>query len=120
TDNFGALGERPSHPELLDYLATQFIQHNWSTKTLIRQIVLSNTYQQSSTNPQSEIRNPQSTDPTNKLLHQQNLKRLDAESIRDHLLSISGRLDRTILGPPIPIHLTPFMEGRGKPTTSGP
>jgi hypothetical protein len=112
-DNFGALGEKPSHPELLDFLATDFIQNNWSTKHLIRTIVLSNAYQQSATTQDSELRAPE-------LFARQNIRRLEGESIRDALLAISGRLDPTAGGPGVPVHLTPFMEGRGKPGSSGP
>lgn len=90
-DNFGTLGSRPSHPELLDDLARQLIDSGWSTKTLIRQIVLSRTYQMS-THPQVT---GQQIDPGNLLLWRANRKRLTAESIRDAMLAISGQLDRT-------------------------
>jgi hypothetical protein len=59
-------------------------------------------------------------DPDNRLLHRANLRRLEAEAIRDALLAVSGRLDDRMFGPSVPIHLTPFMEGRGRPATSGP
>ncbi|WP_428308794.1 DUF1553 domain-containing protein [Lacipirellula sp.] len=115
-DNFGALGEPPSHPELLDYLAARFIEEGWSIKRLIREIMLSDAYQRSTVGvPASEI-----ADPQNRLLHRANVRRLEGEAIRDALLCNSGRLDRTLLGPPVPIHLSPFMDGRGKPATSGP
>ena len=71
-DNFGATGEKPSHQQLLDWLTATFIEDGWSTKKLIRRIVLSKTYQQS---PQSPIPNPQSTDPENRLLSRQNRRR---------------------------------------------
>ena len=59
-------------------------------------------------------------DPQNKLLHRQNARRLEAEAIRDAMLAVSGRLDRAMYGPGVPPHLTPFMDGRGRPTKSGP
>jgi hypothetical protein len=120
SDNFGVLGQEPTHPELLDHLATQFMQDGWSVKRLIRSIMLSDTYQQASFNPQSAIHNPQSIDPQNFLFHRQNIKRLEGEAIRDSILAISGRLDRTQFGPSLPVHLTPFMQGRGRPGASGP
>ncbi len=96
-DNFGFSGERPSHPELLDYLALRFMDNGWSVKALIKEIVMSETYRQSSSNaksnPQSAIRNPHSTDPDNRLLSHANKRRLDAEVIRDSMLAVSGLLD---------------------------
>ncbi|HVK18360.1 MAG TPA: DUF1553 domain-containing protein, partial [Fimbriiglobus sp.] len=116
TDNFGVLGEPPTHPELLDYLATEFVRDGWSTKRLIRRLVLSSAYRMSSTpDPAAE-----KIDPTNQLLHHFRLKRLEGEAIRDAMLAVSGRLDRTVGGPPVPIHLTPFLDGRGRPKESGP
>jgi hypothetical protein len=97
TDNFGTTGELPSHPELLDHLASQFVQHNWSVKSLVRQIVLSQAYRQSSAgDPQA-----QKADPENRLLWKVNRRRMDAESLRDTLLSVSGTLDLTVGGPTI-------------------
>ena len=116
TDNFGVLGQEPTHPELLDHLAQQFIREGWSLKRLIRSIVLSDTYQQ-----ESGVRDQESgADPQNLLFHRQNLRRLEGEAIRDAILAISGRLDRTQFGPSVPVHLTPFMQGRGRPGNSGP
>jgi hypothetical protein len=93
--NFGKLGERPSHPELLDYLATQLIEHGWSIKWLQRQIMLSATYQQSSRAPTAQIER----DPENRWLSRFSARRLEAEAIRDALLFVSGRLDATPGGP---------------------
>ncbi|MDF1745539.1 MAG: DUF1553 domain-containing protein [Gimesia sp.] len=90
-DNFGFRGETPSHPELLDFLALKLVENNWSTKSIIREIVLSRTYQLSS---QSNI-DQREADPTNRLLTHQNHRRLDAESIRDTILFVSGKLDLT-------------------------
>lgn len=85
-DNFGETGGLPSHPELLDHLALKFTENSWSIKTLIREIVLSRTYQLSS------LAEP-NHDPENRLLGRANRKRLEAESIRDTALIISGNLD---------------------------
>jgi hypothetical protein len=100
--NFGKLGERPTHPELLDWLARQFVESGWSIKHMHRLIMLSATYQQGcepAVNPQSAIRNPQSVDPDNRLWGRMNRRRLEAEEIRDNLLAVAGRLDRTAGGP---------------------
>ena len=114
-DNFGVLGLPPSHPELLDYLATQFVREGWSTKAMIRSLVFSQTYQMS-----SRPTNAESLDPDNALWHRMPMKRLEGEAIRDSLLAVSGRLDRKPFGPSVPIHLTEFMQGRGRPGKSGP
>lgn len=115
-DDFGFLGQRPSHPELLDHLATKFLADGQSIKQLIKYIVLSRTYQLSS------LANPAAleVDPKNTLWHHQPPRRLQGEAIRDSLLSISGQIDTTPFGPPVPIHLTSFMDGRGRPAKSGP
>jgi hypothetical protein len=93
-DNFGVQGERPTHPELLDDLAVRFIEDGWSIKNLVRRIVLSRAYQM------AVVDNPDASqiDPENKLLWRANLRRLDAEVLRDAILSVSGRLDRTLGG----------------------
>jgi hypothetical protein len=115
TDNFGVLGEPPSHPELLDHLATEFVRDGWSTKRLIRRLVLSSTYRMASKpDPAAE-----QADPANVVLHHFRLKRLEGEAIRDAMLAVSGRLDPTVGGPSVPISLTPFLDGRGRPA-SGP
>jgi len=119
-DNFGVLGQPPTHPELLDYLAHQFMRDGWSVKRLIRSIVLSDTYRQASGRREPPGNSAESIDPQNLLFHRQNLRRLEGEAIRDAILAISGRLDRTQFGPSVPVHLTPFMQGRGRPGTSGP
>ncbi|MDG2053716.1 MAG: PSD1 and planctomycete cytochrome C domain-containing protein [Phycisphaerales bacterium] len=116
TSDFGAMGESPSHPELLDVLAIDFMK-DWSIKRLIRKIMLSKTYQMAAIEHDPRARD---VDPDNRLLHHFPLHRLDAESIRDAVLAISGQLDTTMYGPPVPTHLTSFMTGRGRPGKSGP
>ncbi len=88
-DNFGVTGDAPSHPELLDYLAARFTEEGWSTKRLIRQIVLSRTYGLDS----SVVAENQIKDPANRHYWRHNPRRLDAEEIRDAMLAASGRLD---------------------------
>lgn len=95
TDNFGTTGEVPSHPELLDDLATTFRDEGWSVKRLIRRIVLSRTYRMAS----SDDPKGQASDPENRLLWRMNRRRLDAECIRDAILRISGTLDPEMNGP---------------------
>ena len=115
-DNFGVLGERPSHPELLDFLALKFLKQGRSLKQMVKYIVLTETYQQAS---QTTL-NVSDIDPDNIFLHKMPLKRLEGEAIRDALLSTSGRIDLKMYGPSVPIHLTHFMDGRGKPPVNGP
>lgn len=93
-DDFGRLGERPSHPELLDYLAQRLIDDGWSVKRSLRRIVLSQAFRQSARPPDRA----REVDPANRLLHHFPVRRLDAEAIRDSLLAVSGRLDRTRFG----------------------
>jgi len=125
-DDFGSQGEWPTHPELLDWLASEFVQpsdcglrigdcglksssppqtHNWDVKHIIRLIVTSHTYRQSSIppseNPQSAIHNPQSEDPENRLLARQRPFRVEAEIIRDIALSVSGLLIEKFGGPSV-------------------
>ena len=88
-DNFGAMGEQPSHPELLDHLAVEFINDGWSVKRLIRRLMLSHVYRLSSVDSDKAI----SVDVDNRLLWRMNRRRMDAESIRDTLLHVSGELD---------------------------
>src|SRR5262249_23697252 len=96
-NDFGARGQRPSHPELLDSLAAEFVRSGWSIKTLHRLILTSAVYQQASANPQAG--NAPSVDADNRLLWRYPRRRLDAESIRDALLAIGGKLDRSPGGP---------------------
>ena len=119
-DNFGVLGQPPTHPELLDHLALEFIDDGWSVKRLIGRIMLSSTYQMASASDEISAQATSQIDPQNRLFHRANLKRLEGEAIRDAILAISGRLDKTLHGPSIPVHLTAFMQGRGRPKASGP
>ena len=93
--NFGQLGERPSHPELLDYLAVELMESGWSLKHLHRQIMLSATWQQSSSGDAAN----QETDPENRLLWRMNRRRLEVEPWRDAVLSVSGQLNQEVGGP---------------------
>jgi hypothetical protein len=93
--NFGDMGERPSHPELLDDLAARFIAAGWSVKAMHRLIMLSSVYQQNSAPNAAGL----AADPENRLLWRANRRRLEAEALRDSLLSVAGRLDRTTGGP---------------------
>ncbi|WP_395743794.1 PSD1 and planctomycete cytochrome C domain-containing protein [Prosthecobacter sp.] len=94
-DDFGTAGESPSHPELLDWLASEFMRKGWSRKQLIKLIVMSHTYRQSSAHREDIVE----IDPLNCLLSRQNRIRLDAEILRDSALAVSGLLKRTVGGP---------------------
>ncbi len=100
TENFGVLGDRPSHPELLDFLATWFVENGWSIKKLNRLLVLSDAYQRRSS-PAAGY--DSDLDPDNRLLAWFPVKRLEAESVRDAILAVSGRLDREFGGKTIPL-----------------
>jgi hypothetical protein len=96
-DDFGHLGDRPSNPELLDHVAREFVRDRWSTKQLVRRLVLSQAFRQSGTvAPAARER-----DPGNRWLHHFATRRLEAEAIRDSLLAVSGRLDPALYGRPI-------------------
>lgn len=111
SDNFGLQGQPPSHPELLDYLALKFIQEGWSIKKMIKYMVSSHTFRQGSIFSEQAKK----ADPENKLLSHYSIHRLEAEPIRDAILAVSGALDTALYGPPVPVHLTEFMNGRGRP-----
>ena len=95
-DNFGAMGDRPSDPELLDFLSSSFMQSGWSVKAMHRMMLLSSTYQ-------SELAP----------------RRLEAEAIRDSMLAVAGTLDPKLYGASVPPHISRYQDGRGKPE-SGP
>lgn len=103
-ENFGKSGRPPSHPELLDWLADEFVRLKWSRKALLRTIVTSATYRQSSTHRPDVAK----IDPTNALLARQNRFRVEAEIVRDLALAVSGLLDLKLGGPSI---VPPFPEG---------
>jgi cytochrome c553 len=94
-DYFGSRGETPSHPELLDHLATRFVNNGWSQKRLLRAVVLSRVYGLSGINDESALK----LDPENRLLWRMNRQRLEAEAIRDSLLAVSGELQPSEGGP---------------------
>jgi hypothetical protein len=115
-DDFGVQGDRPSHPELLDWLAEDFSKEGWSIKKTIRKIVLTDAYKQSSRGSEKAL----NEDPNNQFLSRFPLKRLEAESIRDTMLLLAGRLDLKMEGPGVPPYLSESMLGRGRPGASGP
>ncbi|HXX94275.1 MAG TPA: PSD1 and planctomycete cytochrome C domain-containing protein, partial [Planctomycetota bacterium] len=114
-DDFGVMGQAPTHPELLDHLASSFVADGGSIKRMIRRIVLSNSYAMSG----AQSPRAQNEDAANLLWHHRPVRRLPAEAVRDAMLAVSGRLSPRMYGPPVPIHLDGFQEGRGKPQ-SGP
>jgi mono/diheme cytochrome c family protein len=102
-NDFGRNGAAPTHPELLDYLAVEFIARGWSVKRMHELIVLSNAYRQSSLNDVNKAR----TDPDNKLFWRQNRQRLDAEALRDAILATAGTLTEQMGGPPVRVPIEP-------------
>ncbi len=121
--DFGVLGERPSHPELLDFLASELRDGGWKLKPLHRLIVTSSAYRQSGHNPAARL-----ADPDNRLLGRARLRRLEAESLRDGILAVSGRLDPTRFGPPVGVAIdvhgqivvgSQNKDGNGDPTGVG-
>ena len=115
-DNFGVLAGYPTHPDLLESLAAETRSTGWQLKPLVRRIVLSRTYGLASTARPEALE----ADPQNLLWHHRPPRRLSAEAVRDALLAVSGSLDASFGGPSIPVYLTPFMKGRGRPSRSGP
>ncbi|MEI7461260.1 MAG: DUF1553 domain-containing protein [Pirellula sp.] len=113
-DDFGRLGDKPSNPELLDWLASDFVREGWATKKLIRQLLLTETFRQSGKGSEDA----KQRDPANRLLHHYPTRRLEAESIRDAMLKVSGRLDDKLYGRSI----NPFRpaEDGAKRLFSGP
>ncbi|HEV7279333.1 MAG TPA: PSD1 and planctomycete cytochrome C domain-containing protein [Pirellulaceae bacterium] len=106
-DNFGKLGDRPTHPELLDWLATELVADGWRLKNLHRKILLSSTWQMSVLgDPHAEV-----ADPENLLFHRRERRRLDIEAMRDGMLAISGELDRTIGGKTLNAENRKYLDG---------
>lgn len=99
-DNFGRLGTPPSHPALLDTLAADFVDDGYSLKRLVRRLVLTETYRMGSEASNEALER----DPDNRLLQHANLRRLDAEAIRDSMLSVSGRLDPMLYGQSVAVY----------------
>jgi hypothetical protein len=128
--DFGLRSDPPTHPELLDWLATSIVENGWSIKQLIRRVMLSNTYQMSSTGPDvtgqlaetpgecaapsdsGDSQSPAAVDPENRLLWRQNRRRLDFESMRDSLLAVSGDLDSSVGGTADDLAKQPFSRRR--------
>jgi mono/diheme cytochrome c family protein len=107
-DNFGKMGAPPVNPELLDWLAIDFMEHGWSEKRLHRMIMLSSAYRQDSTQQDKELAaKALAVDPENQLLWRMNLRRLDAETLRDSLLAVGGKLDPAMFGPPVMLKYHP-------------
>ncbi|HWX22353.1 MAG TPA: PSD1 and planctomycete cytochrome C domain-containing protein [Candidatus Binatia bacterium] len=107
-DDLGTRSEPPSHPELIDYLASRFVEDGWSIKKIHRLIMLSSVYQESSaSNPRFA-----QVDPNNRLLWRANIRRLEFESLRDSLLAIGGDLDLTMYGRPVDIEKEPYVTRR--------
>jgi hypothetical protein len=120
-NDFGARGARPTHPELLDWLAVELVEGGWKVKRLHRLMVLSDTYRQSSANAEFGVRNaesnPKSIDPDNKFFWRMNRRRLEGEALRDAVLTAAGTLNREVGGPMVRVPLEPevydliFTEG---------
>src|SRR5262249_9972241 len=114
-NDFGRRGEKPTHPELLDYLATELVANGWHLKPIHRMIVLSNTYRQASkVTPSAQA---MKSDPDNRLLWRISRRRLDGEALRDATLAAAGTLNRQVGGPSVRVPLEPevydliFTEG---------
>src|SRR5687768_12348338 len=107
-DDLGTQAEKPSHPELIDYLSWYFMEQGWSLKKLHKLIMLSKVYQESS----YTVREHETIDPDNRLLWRANVRRLEFEAMRDTLLELSGKLDRTIGGQPVNLTDEPYSYRR--------
>lgn len=118
-ENFGRSGVPPTHSELLDWLAVDFMEHGWSLKRLHRLLMTSTAYRQSAHRPaEGNANKAAALDPENELLWRMNLRRLEAEAMRDTVLAVSGQLDRTMGGAPIPVQSNP--DGLVVVTDKGP
>ncbi|HEV3005549.1 MAG TPA: DUF1549 and DUF1553 domain-containing protein, partial [Pirellulales bacterium] len=123
-ENFGHAGAPPTHPELLDWLASEFMANGWKLKPLVRLLVMSDVYRQASSrdargataaglaaggaSAASDAKfDPEMIDPGNRLLWRMRLRRLESEAVRDAILATSGKLDRTLGGPPVPLEIRP-------------
>ena len=106
-EDFGLLGSPPSHPELLDWLAREFVENGWSIKHMHRLIMNSTTWRQKSVGDPAQLELATKLDPDNRWLWRQSLRRLDAEPVRDAMLSVSGLLDASLYGYAIPVARRP-------------
>src|SRR5262249_22251424 len=114
--NFGKLGERPSHPELLDWLALRFLDHGWSVKTMHRLMMNTETYQMAS----KDVPGNTDIDAENRYFWRMPRERLEAEIIRDQILATAGTLDRTVAGPGVYPYIPPeLIQGSSKRTWPG-
>jgi mono/diheme cytochrome c family protein len=114
-EDFGKTGVPPTHPELLDWLAVDFVNHGWSMKHLHRMIVNSSAWRQ-----QSRVRDVSAAiDPENKLLWRMPLRRMDAEVVRDSMLKVSGQLNLSMHGPAVPLHTLPDGQVVGEESAEG-
>lgn len=116
TNDFGQMGKSPTHPELLDYLAHDFVNNGWSIKYMIRKMVSTSAYQMSSAPDQAA----RLEDPQNSLLQHMPIKRLEAELIRDHILACSGSLDTKQFGKSVSAYVGDLPNSRAKPLKTGP
>jgi hypothetical protein len=115
-NNVGKMGERPTHPELLDWLATEFVRTGWSVKAMHRLILNSETYQMSSNDIAANV----AIDGDNRYLWRMPRRRLEAESIRDSIMAIAGNLDRTVGGPAVLPYIDPALfQSSSKRTWNG-
>jgi hypothetical protein len=117
SDNFGAQGQPPTHPELLEWLSRRFVEGGWRVKPLVREMMISTVYRQASRRDPAATSaaaaaadgspEPEAVDPANDLLWRARLRRLESEVVRDSMLAVSGQLSRTMGGPPVPINAQP-------------
>jgi len=123
TNDFGQFGEKPSHPELLDWLASEFMEGGWKIKSMHRAMLLSATYRQSARPDPTTLAQAEKSDPANNLLWKFPMRRLGAEEVRDSMLQVSGNLDKRMSGPgiypPIPLEVLAgqSVPGQGWPTS---
>jgi hypothetical protein len=103
--NFGVMGEKPSHPELLDWLAIEFVERGWSIKAMHRLLMTSESYQMSSRDIAEDV----AIDPENRMFWRMPRQRLEAETIRDQMLAVAGTLDRTLGGPNVFPYIDPDL-----------
>ncbi len=118
-DDFGHTGSPPSHPELLDWLATECVRQGWSLKAMHRLILTSSTYRQRSTVAPAALEATRRVDPDNRLLWRQRLHRLEAEGLRDAILAAAGTLNPDMFGPPVPMVRQPDGEVTTPPDANG-